>query len=63
MKTNQLTGITPVQVNDSVNSVSDISFTRVLMGGVFEIKYVNAGFRLSPSALFHFFYYVELHQL
>ena len=33
------------------------------MGGVFEIKYVNAGFRLSPSALFHFFYYVELHQL
>ena len=33
------------------------------MGGIFEFKYVNAGFRLSPSTFFHYFYYVELHQL
>ena len=52
-----------MQINNSVSSASNISFASVLMGGIFEVKYVKAEFCLSPGTLFHYFHNVELHQL
>ena len=60
-KKTQLADITPVQINNSVSSSRNLSIARVVMGGIFEVKFANADFCISP--MFHYFHNAELHQL
>ena len=43
-KKTQLADITPVQINNSVSSSRNLSIARVVMGGIFEVKFANADF-------------------